>query len=146
MKTGFADITCCSSSFKNNTVYDVPIYSNFFYERQIYWTLPHFLCTRIDLFAIFVCSCYRLWATIRLLHHFGFVMWVNSRLYCMHFSCHWRKIRNVSCRLTQISKRQHDPWVKLKCMYYAGTFSIMTQFNLDHRFLHCIIVLLVTVD
>ena len=26
----FADIVCCSSSFKNDAVYDVPIYSNFF--------------------------------------------------------------------------------------------------------------------
>ena len=42
----------------------------------------HFLCAQIDLLlTIFVCLCYRLWATIRLLHHFGFVMCVNSRLY-----------------------------------------------------------------
>ena len=54
----------------------------------------HIFCARIDLlFTIFVCSRYRPWATIWLLHHFGFVMCVNSRLYCMHFSCHWRKIR-----------------------------------------------------
>ena len=71
----------------------------------------HIYCARIDLlFTIFVCSRYRPWATIRLLHHFGFVMCVNSGLYCTHFSCHWRKIRNVSRRLTQISKRQRDPW------------------------------------
>ena len=31
------------------------------------------VCTRIDLFIIFVCSLYSPWATIRLLHHFGFV-------------------------------------------------------------------------
>ena len=61
------------------------------------WTLPH-------LFTIFNCSHYRL------LLHFGFIMCVNSRLYCTHFSCHWRKICNVSRWLTQISKRQHDPW------------------------------------
>ena len=62
-------------------------------------------------FIIFVCWCYRYrpWAAIRLLHHFGFVTCVNSRLYCTHFSCHWRKIRNVSGRLTQISERQRDP-------------------------------------
>ena len=54
----------------------------------------HIFCARIDLlFTIFVCSRYRPWATIWLLHHFGFVMCVNSRLYCTHFSCHWRKIR-----------------------------------------------------
>ena len=70
----------------------------------------HFFCARIDLlFTIFVCSRYGPWAAIRLLHHFGFVMCINSRLYCTHFSCHWRKIRNVSCQLTQISKRQRDP-------------------------------------
>ena len=33
----------------------------------------HFLGARIDLFIIFVCSLYSLWATVRLLHHFGFV-------------------------------------------------------------------------
>ena len=70
-----------------------------------------FFCARIDLlFTIFICSHYRPWATIRLLHHFGFVMCVNSRLYCTHFSCHWHKIRKISRQLTQISKRQHDPW------------------------------------
>ena len=90
-----------------------------------------FVCARIDLLlTIFVCSRYRAaprackflrgialyksyyyrpWATIRLLHHFGFVMCVNSMLYRTHFSCHWRKIRNFSHRLTHISKRQRDP-------------------------------------
>ena len=67
-----------------------------------------FFCARIDLFTIFVCSRYWPWATIRLLHHFGFVMCINSRWYCMHFSCHWHKIRNVSHRLMQ---RQHDPCI-----------------------------------
>ena len=68
----------------------------------------HILCARIDLiFTIFICSRYRPWATIRLLHHFGFVMCVNSRLYCTHFSCHWRKI-HVLRRLTQISKRHRN--------------------------------------
>ena len=33
------------SSFKNDAVYKVPIYSNFFCEWQIYGMLPHFLCT-----------------------------------------------------------------------------------------------------
>ena len=42
-------------------------------------------------------------------YHFGFVMCVNSRLYCTHFSWRWRKIRNVSRQLMQISKRQRDP-------------------------------------
>ena len=70
----------------------------------------HIFCAWIDLFTIFICSGYRLWATIRLLHHFGFAMCINSRFHCMHFSCHWPKKRNVSHRLTQISKRQRDPW------------------------------------
>ena len=109
MRTGFANIICCSSSlkmmpctmFRSIQTFSVTIK---FSERY------HIFCAQIDLlFTIFVCSCYRLWATIRLLHHFGFVMCVNSRLYCTHFSCHWRKIRNVSHRLTQISKRQCDP-------------------------------------
>ena len=69
----------------------------------------HIFCARIDLFTIFIRSRYRLWATIRLLHHFGFVMCIKTRLYCMHFSCHWRKIHNVSWQLTQISKRQCNP-------------------------------------
>ena len=33
----------------------------------------YFLCARIDLFITFVCSLYSPWATVRLLHHFGFV-------------------------------------------------------------------------
>ena len=34
----------------------------------------HFLCARIDLlFIIFICWLYSTWATIRLLHHFGFL-------------------------------------------------------------------------
>ena len=71
----------------------------------------HIFCAQIDLlFTIFICSCYTPWATISLLHNFGFVMCINSRLNCMHLSCHWRKIRNVSCRLTQISKRQGNAW------------------------------------
>ena len=91
-------------------MYNVPINSNFFCERQIYWTLSHFLCTDVVLLTISICSRYRLCATIRLLHHFGFVMCVISRLYFIHFLCHWRKIRNILCRLTQISKTQHNPW------------------------------------
>ena len=68
----------------------------------------HIFCAQIDLFTIFVCSHYRPWATIRLLHHFGFVICVNSRLYCMHFVCHWGKLRNVSHRLMQIFGRQRS--------------------------------------
>ena len=70
----------------------------------------HIFCAWMDLLTIFICSRYRPWATIRLLHHFGFVMCINYRLYCTHFSCHWRKIGNVSRQLTQISERQLDPW------------------------------------
>ena len=56
----------------------------------------HFFGARIDLFIIFICSLYRPWATIRLLHHqFWLCMCVNFRLYCTHFSCHQRKIRNT---------------------------------------------------
>ena len=44
-----------------------------FCERQIYWMFPLF-GARIDiLFAIFICSLFRLWVTFKLLHHFGFV-------------------------------------------------------------------------
>ena len=78
----------------------------------------HIFCARIDLFTIFVCSRYRPWATIRLLYHSGFVMCVNSRLYCTHFSCQWCKIHNVSYRLTQISKRQRNP--RYINMYIGG--------------------------
>ena len=74
-------------------------------------TFPLF-CARIDLFIIFVCSPYSLWATIMLLHHFGFVCALILGYPCTHFSCHWCKIYNhgnVLRRLTQISKRQRDP-------------------------------------
>jgi len=81
-----------------------------FYVHGKFTECYHILCARIDLlFTIFICSRYRPWATIRLLHHFGFVMCVNSRLYCTHFSYHWRKIHNVLRRLTQISKRHRNP-------------------------------------
>ena len=70
----------------------------------------HIFCARIDLlFTISVCSRYGPGATIRLLHDLDFVMCINSRLYCTHFSCHRHKICNVSRRLMQISKKQHDP-------------------------------------
>ena len=70
----------------------------------------HTFCACIDLLlTIFICSRYRPWATIRLLHHFGFVMCVNSRLYCPHFSCYWRKIHNVLRQLMQISKKAARP-------------------------------------
>ena len=59
----------------------------------------HFLWAQIDLFIIFVCSLYSLWATFRLLCHFCF------RLCCTHCLCHWHKMHNVSRWLTQISKR-----------------------------------------
>ena len=85
----------------------------------------HIFCAQIDLlFTIFVCSHYRPWATIRLVHHFGcFVMCINSRLNCTHFSCHWRKLRNVSRRLMQISKRQRDPCYKFKNLHRCFQFS-----------------------
>ena len=93
----------------------------------------HIFCARINLlFTIFFCSRYRPWATVRLLHYFGFVMCANSRFYCTHFSCHWRKIRNVSRRLTQISKRQRDPWER----YWPGRRSQEVEGKL-YLTLHC---------
>ena len=54
MRTGFADIIWCSSFIKKNAaVYDVLIYSNFFCEQQIYWTIPHFLCMDRPFFLLF---------------------------------------------------------------------------------------------
>jgi len=44
------------------------------------------------------------------LQSFWLCMCVNFSLFCTHFSCHWHKIRNVSCHMTQISKRWRDPW------------------------------------
>ena len=56
----------------------------------------HIFCAWTDLlFTIFVGSRYRPWAPIRLLHHYGFVMFVNSRVCCMHFSCHWCKVCKI---------------------------------------------------
>ena len=79
----------------------------------------HIFCARIDLFTIFVCSRYRPWLSYnQVTYHFGFIMCVSSRLYCRHFSCHWRKIRNVSRRLSQISKRQRDPWFLLPILFF----------------------------
>ena len=75
----------------------------------------NFLCAWIDLFIIFICSLYSPWATIRLLHHqFWLFMYINFRLCCTHFSCHRRKICNVSGQLVQISRRQRDPWMSKK--------------------------------
>ena len=94
---------------KNDAVYDVRTIQTFSVNGK--FAESYIFCAWIDLFTIFVCSRYRLWATIRLLHHFGFVTCINSRLYCTHFSYHWRKIHNVSRQLMQISKRQRDPCV-----------------------------------
>ena len=70
------------------------------------------VCAKTDFcFTVFVCSLYnyRLSATFKLLHHFGFV---RSRLSVHIFRTtdtnHWHKIRNISRWLTQISKRQHN--------------------------------------
>jgi len=85
---------------------------------------PLFLCMN-NLFIIFICSLYSLWATIRLLHHhFGFVMCVNFRLCCTHFSCHWRRIRNVSWCLMHISKRQCNP-----CPLSSHKMTLKQQIN-----------------
>ena len=46
----------------------------------------HIFGARIDLFTIFICSRFRPWATIRLLHHFGFVICINSR-YTVRIFC-----------------------------------------------------------
>ena len=71
----------------------------------------HLFGAQRDLFIIFFCSLYRQWATIRFLHHFGFMCMLILD-YAVHiFFCHWRKIRNVLYRLMQISKRQRDPWI-----------------------------------
>ena len=44
----------------------------------------HFLCAQIDLlFIIFVCSLYSLWATVRLLHHFGFYVLILGYAVCI---------------------------------------------------------------
>ena len=84
----------------------------FFLEKIMRWTMfrsiqtfsvngifterYHIFCAWTDLlFTIFVSSRYRPWAPIRLLHHYGFVMFVNSRACCTHFSCHCRKIRKI---------------------------------------------------
>ena len=56
-------------------------------------------------------------------------MCVNSRLYCTHFSWHWRKICNVSHQLTQISKRQLDPCERYVCIvtvvYYHERYVLL---------------------
>ena len=71
---------------------------------------------RIDfLFTVFVCSLYRLLATFKLLHYFGFG---RSRLCWTHFLYHWRKIRSILCQLTQISKRQRNPWLEIYIYIY----------------------------
>ena len=55
-------------------------------------------------------------------------MCVNSRLYCMHFLCHWHKICNILHWLTQISKRQLTwQWLygnvyTLYFIFYNGQF------------------------
>ena len=35
MRTGFADIICCSSSSENDYMYNVPIYSNFLWTANL---------------------------------------------------------------------------------------------------------------
>ena len=82
--------------------------SQTFYVNGKFTELYHIFCARID-FLLFL-SAHIIDRELQSgYYHFGFVICVNSRLYCMHFSCHWRKICNVSRRWTQISKRQHDP-------------------------------------
>ena len=72
-------------------------------------------CARIDLlFIIFICSLYSLWATIRLLHHFGFVCVLILGYHVNIFRAIDTKY--VSCRLAQFSKRQRSqPLIKNVC-------------------------------
>ena len=92
----------------------------------------HTFCAWTDLLlTIFVCSSYRLWATDRLPHHFGFVMCVNSRLNCTHFLCHWHKIRIVLHQLAQISKRLCNSWSKTVMNIYRQVLGHHKNYNPD---------------
>ena len=73
---------------------------------------------------IFICSLYRLSATFKLLHHFGFV---RSRLCCTHFLYRWHKIHNVLHHFMQICKRQCDPWLinSLVCWFHKSALDLV---------------------
>jgi len=101
---------CCCSSLENDATYDVPIYANFLWMASLL-NISIFRVQLDLLFIIFICSLYSPWAMIMLLHHFGFVCALILGYPCTHFSCHWCKMHNVLRWLTQISKRQRDPWV-----------------------------------
>ena len=86
-----------------------------FRAMQTFCEHQFFVCMNRPFYYFFICSLYSPWATIRLLHHqFWLFMYINFRLCCTHFSCHWRKICNVSGQLVQISRRQRDPWMSKK--------------------------------
>ena len=93
---------CCSSSLENDAAYNVMIDANFLWTANL--LNISIFGVQTDLFIIFICSLYSPRATIMLLHHFGFVYALIFGYPCTNFSCHWRKIHNVSHRLMQISK------------------------------------------
>ena len=131
---------CCSSSSENDARYNVPIYANFLWMANLLnVSIFH---VQKDLSIIFV-SLYSLWATIMLLHHFDFVCALILGYPCMHFSCHWHKIR-ISHRMTQISNTQRNPcfqnisiiYENDYCTYYKGhTYwnqQIQDNFHSEH--------------
>ena len=67
--------------------------------------------THILSFNLFCLLTFKLWVPQQSSYSIIFsCLFTNSRLCCTYFSYHWRKIRNVSCQLMQITKGQHDPW------------------------------------
>ena len=112
---------------ENDAACGVLIYSNFLC-RHIYRTfpLPPPPPPPTDRLwkIIFICSLYRLSATFKLLHHFGFV---RSRLCCTHFLYRWHKIHNVLHHFMQICKRQCDPWLinSLVCWFHKSALDLV---------------------
>ena len=103
-------------------MYNVPIYIQTFSVNGKFTERYHIFCALINLFTILFCSRYRLWATIRLLYHFGFVMCLNSRLYrhifhatdakYVMFRVGWRKSLKGS---TTPDSKSHTPGLKHIC-------------------------------
>ena len=117
MRTGvYQHIVCCIVYLRKM----IPHTIETFFEWQIHWTFPHFLCARLDfLLTSFVCSLLR----VQLQSSYSIIF--SCLLILGYAVCisHTTDAKYVSHWLTQITKRQCKPW----------TLEIWCQ--LDH---HCL--------
>ena len=99
--------------WENDAVYNVSIYLNVLWTANLLNVSTFFLCTDRLSFHYFCLLTLQTVSYIQVTPSTFLSLCANSvsRLCCRYFSYHWCKTGNASCRLTQISKRQHNPCI-----------------------------------